>query len=245
MAKKTWTGAVLFLFVVSSATYGQGIHPGLKIGLPLTAPVEELQSNPVISSPIRRYTVGIMGEIDLVRGFSVQADILYKRLGYEASYSCGLRCQPFVVSQMPPINGQHLSDAVKITANSWEFPVQARYSMALPYRPYVASGLSLRLVSPASVKCFSTDHRFGSGVAGGNITTTTEEQCGWRLRTRGFAGVVVTGGIEVRRGFLRLAPELRYTHWFQTEPDFANFLPTGPNGRFVSGQTEVLLGLSF
>jgi hypothetical protein len=245
MAKHSWIGVVLFLLAAAGAARGQGIHPGLKVGLPLTAPVEELHTNPVISSPIRRYSVGLTGEIALVHGFSVQADILYKRFGYEASYSCGLRCQPFVVSQVPPINGRHVSDAVKITANAWEFPAQVKYWTNLPYKPYVAGGLSLRLVSPASVRCFSTDTRFGSGVPGGDSRATTEEECGWRLRTRGFAGIVVTTGIEMRRSFLRLNPEFRYTRWFQTEPDFANFLPTGPNGGFTANQAEVLLGFSF
>ena len=245
MAKQTWIGVVLFFFAAAGATHGQGIHPGLKVGLPLTAPVEEQHTNPVISSPIRRYTVGITGEIALVHGFSVQADILYKRFGYEASYSCGLRCQPSVVSLVPPISESHLSDAVKIAANAWEFPAQAKYSTTLPYKPYVAGGLSLRLVSPASVKCFSTDRRFGSSVPGGSSTTITEQQCAWRFQTRGFAGIVVTSGIELRRGFLRLNPEFRYTRWFQTESDFPDFISTGPDGRFTANQAEVLLGLSF
>jgi len=68
--------------------------------------------------------------------------------------------------------------------DTWEFPLLAKYRLPVPVvKPYVEAGPSFRAVSASLAKYMS-----GTGVS---------------------AGI----GVEFRIGRLRIAPEVRYTHW--------------------------------
>jgi len=105
----------------------------------------------------------------------------------------------------------------------WEFPILAKYRLPLPrLKPYLAGGPSFRATAASLPKQMS-----GTGIA---------------------AAI----GIETRIGHLRLAPEVRYTHWgadsaypspnhvtsYQNQVEFLMGLATGATGSGASGTTS-------
>ncbi len=98
------------------------------------------------------------------------------------------------------------------TYSTWEFPVLGKYRFALP------------VVSPY-VEAGPSFRKTGSGL-------------GW-FSSSGFT---LGGGVEVKVLRLRIAPEVRYTHWGSDSPPPINasfFAPSNQN------QAEFLVGLSF
>jgi Outer membrane protein beta-barrel domain len=107
--------------------------------------------------------------------------------------------------------------------NTWEFPVMAKYRLPLPLiKPYVEAGPSFRAISASLA-----DHMSATGVA---------------------AGV----GVEMRFGPLRVAPEVRYTHWgsdgsytslyhavsYANQVEFLAGLSTAPTGGGTNARTN-------
>jgi hypothetical protein len=232
----------LLIAAIPSLAYAQEIAFGLRAGVPFTVSVEEDNRNPTVSSPIRRYTVGLGGEMRFSNRLAFSVDGLYKRVGYYGTYACGLRCQPQVLSISPSIVRSHISDTVHAAGNSWEFPLLAKFLFGVPA---VGGGVSIRRISSASLHCLSRDSTFGSGVPGGPVTATTEQPCVSDLPSRWFAGLVASGGLELGHHRLRVIPELRYTRWLGTDPwdDVVLFPSQSP--RFAANQVEILLGFMF
>lgn len=109
-------------------------------------------------------------------------------------------------------------------ANSWEFPIILKYW--LPYAPRMVKG---------------TDVSSGSFLSGNyNIYPGYEYFFNRRSGTSYSVthGVVVSGGVDLRVGHIRLSPGLRYVHWN------APFLDQeGGDGsfRYLSTKDEVFL----
>ena len=223
---------LFFLTLLPNLGFAQEFHFGMKAGVPLTSSFEGYY----VSSPIRRYTVGASAELRFGAHFRIEVDGIYKRIGYSATFDCGLRCQPYVISY-PDIFGWHISDSVDVAANSWEFPIMAKYSFPGFVHPFVAGGFSVRHVGVASGSYQSTDERFGPGVPGGPITTITD-QTSSRLPNSVYSGVVVYAGFEIGRKHFRVLPEFRYTHWFQNDTSWGL-------ASFTSNQAEILVGFLF
>lgn len=100
------------------------------------------------------------------------------------------------------------------TVNSWEFPIVAKYHLSFPIvKPYIEAGPSFRHVSE-----FSGDSP--------------------HLSTKGFA---LGAGVELKLLVIRVAPEIRYTHWGGD----SNPSPSAFNPGSHSNQAEFLLGISF
>jgi hypothetical protein len=84
-----------------------------------------------------------------------------------------------------------------VNADSWEFPVLLKYKFGpktpgFSIRPYVEAGASFRYITGLSdLPAFLTN----GGVDKNNT------------------GVTLGGGVEFKALFLRVSPELRYTHW--------------------------------
>lgn len=223
---------LFFLILLPNLGFAQEFHFGMKAGVPLMTSFEGYS----LSSPIRRYTVGASAELRFGAHFGIEVDVLYKRIGYSASFYCGLRCQPQVISMNPEIIVQHIADLADAAANSWEFPIMAKYSLPGSLHPFFAGGFLVRHVGLASGGYLSEDLRFGSGVLGGPITTTTDISSS-ALPNRIFPGVVVSTGFEMGRKHFRVLPEFRYTRWFQND--------IWGLASFTSNQTEILVGFLF
>lgn len=94
---------------------------------------------------------------------------------------------------------------------TWEFPLLAKYKFLFPLvKPFVELGPSFR--------------------AAGNLNGTSPSH----------DGVTLGGGVEVHLLWLKIAPQIRYTHWAPDNASPSLIVPlTNPN------QVEFLLGLSF
>lgn len=224
---------LLLLILVPNSGFAHEFHFGAKAGVPLMSSFEGFS----VSSPIHPYTVGASAELRFGAHFGIEVDGLYKRIGYSATLICGLRCTPQIISMNPEVITQHISDSVDAAANSWEFPVMAKYSIPVSLHPFLAGGFSVRHVGLASGSFLSTDLRFGSGVPGGSITTATDQSSS-RLPNRILPGIVASIGFEIRQRHFSVLPEFRYTGWFpkDTQWGLANF---------KSNQAEILVGILY
>ena len=117
-------------------------------------------------------------------------------------------------------------------ADSWEFPVLLKKKFGganagvAAVRPFVAAGGSFkRLTSIRQVRNFVT----GSSQETSNPT---------ELQDRSGTGFVIGGGVEIRALFLRISPEVRFTHWGVSNfrEGVSNLLETNRNqGQFLVG----------
>jgi hypothetical protein len=107
----------------------------------------------------------------------------------------------------------------KGNSHSFEFPILVKYNFAGvgPVHAFVGAGPSFRtLRSVLSLNPHITDDSFGKGV-------------------------VFAGGVEIKALFIRITPELRYTHWgSQNFLDAANVLVHAKQN-----QGQFLVGISF
>lgn len=112
-----------------------------------------------------------------------------------------------------------ISSVGQIRANSWEFPLLAKYYLSrrhFPFRFFMSGGYVLRHLS--DVESVFLRENPVHGVAGG-------------------------GGLRLRVGPLRLAPEIRYTRWrgrpFDEQGSRGFFLRSAQN------QVDLLLAVTF
>lgn len=209
---------ILPLVVVSAAAWGQGIHPGIKAGVPLTAyfdtaRVASPQGSTEYSAATRRYTVGVSLEWQVSGSVGFELSVMYKRMGYVGIF------------ESPSERVAYDSKG-----NSWEFPLLVKYRFGGRVRPYVAGGATVRTIGPIRA--------LGERVVGDTrmaIDTTELSE----LRKRFYPGLAVAAGIELGHGRLRWLPELRYTRWT------ANLAVASGTLRFTPNQAEFLLGLRF
>ena len=167
----------------------------------------------------RRYIVGPMLEIGLPLGLGVEVDALYHRQGYLIGASNVL--SSFTESER---------------ANSWEFPLLLKYKLPVPkLKPFVEVGIAPRtIVGDISTSGVSMN------VATGQITPfSTSSGTAWSASF----GIVAGGGVQFGLGPLRLAPEVRYTHW-TTTPINVSF-GDGPSFSSTQEQLDVLIGIGF
>ena len=109
--------------------------------------------------------------------------------------------------------------AGRVRGHSVEFPVLGKFYFAdrsTPVRPWASSGFAFRNI-------WFDEGRSGRGT-GNRLINSTEPA----------VGAVVAGGVAFRMGFLRLAPEIRYTRW-----GGYNYPATNPN------QVQALVGITF
>lgn len=216
---------VLLLTVALAAPcFAQGLHFGLKVGVPATEYFETGRiSSAEYSAATRRYTFGVAAEWRATRTAGVEFDALYKRMGYVG-----------IVTFFS--NGISTTSEFDAKGNSWEFPLLAKYRFGRAVRPFVAGGGVLRYIGPVRARGQVT-------VVDLVARTTTHAPIDTKdpsdLRKRVYPGLVAAGGVEAGVGRLRVLPELRYTHWT------ANIAGAGGVLRFAPNQVEFLLGLLF
>lgn len=105
------------------------------------------------------------------------------------------------------------------SGGEWQFPILIKYKFIPgPARPYVGAGLNFNHVTGFS-KLLSA-----------------------QLPHPGTTGFTLEGGIEFQILRLRLAPELRFTHWGNPNIDFN---PLNIALKSSQNQASVLVGVSF
>lgn len=154
---------LVLLLLIAPLASAEWFVIGLRAGAPLT---EIFETSPRfgLNTSTTAFTIGPTAELRLPLGLGVEVDALYKR------------------SEVDDPSG------AQRTANSWEFPLLAKYRLPGPgLRPYVAGGVSFRKVSDLA--------DFVRGL---------------ETSTKGF---VLGGGLEIKIPKVYLQPELRYTRW--------------------------------
>ena len=100
--------------------------------------------------------------------------------------------------------------------NSWEIPVVAKYRFHAPLvKPYVEAGPTFRALG-----------NLGPVLSGS----------GERLSDKGFT---IGAGVDFKVPFLRISPELRYSHWGTDNTSLGSVVNSNQN------QAELLVGVSF
>lgn len=132
----------------------------------------------------KHYLVGPMLEVRLPLGFAVEADALYSRLDF-TSYN-------------PMIANVTVAQSL---ADSWELPFLGKYYVPLPrVHPYLSMGVVWR----------HETGKLNSINYGYYLSDVTFATSFWSGSDTAFA---LGGGIELRLGHLRVAPEIRYVRW--------------------------------
>jgi len=215
-------------FVLAAPAFAQGLHFGLKAGVPLTRYFEtghtaNLHGSSDYSAATRRYTVGASAEWQITRRWGLGLDVLYKRMGYVG-----------IVSMFS--SGIATTSALDSKGNSWEFPLMAKYRFGRGVRPYVSGGAVLRYIGPIrALGEVTVEDLVARTTVRAPIDTTEPSD----LRKRFYPGLAAGAGIDVGAGRFRLMPEIRYTRWT------ANIARPGGVLRFPSNQAEILLGILF
>jgi hypothetical protein len=105
------------------------------------------------------------------------------------------------------------------SGGEWEFPILGKYKfLAGPIRPYVGGGVNFNHVTGFS-----------------NLLSA-------ELPHPGTTGVTLEGGVEFKVLRLRIAPELRFTHWGNPNIDLN---PINIALKSSQNQSMVLVGVSF
>lgn len=178
----------------------------------------------------RRYVLGPMVELGLPLGFAVEIDALYHRQGYLIPNLSSL--SGISEDQTLPIIS--LSAAESERANSWEFPILLKYKLPIAkVKPFLEVGIAPRTISGTIVMSGETLN-IETGQAMPYINTSKTD---WSASV----GIVAGGGIQFALGPLRLAPEVRYTHW-TTTPINVSF-GDGPSFASSQEQIDVLIGV--
>jgi len=200
------------LFLATGIAAAQPFSGGIKAGLPLTGLLDNLQ--PADTTAVtRRYLVGPEVEVRLLHGLSIELDALYRHFSYTH------------------VDGYASSTITTIgSSGSWELPLVGKYRFpGRIVKPYVEGGVAWDFLSgvnntssstPCSQVCENT-----------NYPPTVESH-----RT---PGAVIGGGIDLHAGRIRIAPEIRFTHWTQKYFALDGDLSSRQN------QVEFLIGFTF
>jgi len=213
------TKTVLLSIACFAPVFAQPVSFGVEGGVPITDAFNTAQGiTSSYATNTHRYLVGAAFQLHLPLRFTVEVDGLYKRLGYQ--YDATTPTTRTTASTV---------------ANSWEFPVLAKYEITPgPIRPFVDGGISFRHIS--GVKQVREVVQIPAGVVG--VTTLTNPP---EFHKATDEGLVFGGGITLKLGPIRISPELRYTRWGSEnfEDPVGSLLHTNRN------QGDFLLGILF
>jgi hypothetical protein len=207
--------------VFATGTGGaQSFSLGIKGGVLLTDPLGSYG----VHSESKRYAVGPTVEIGLPRSLAFEVDALYQRTGFSTAESAA-----------------RVTYLTRMRANTWEFPLLVKHYFSrsdLPARPYVSGGFVVRNLSGAKYAFhqFGTDRHTGEPVDLAGLGDYVFDQ-------NPTYGVVIGGGLRLKAGLVRIAPEVRYTRWTSRPIDVL-----GSRGFLEqSGQNQVdlLVGVTF
>jgi hypothetical protein len=207
-----------FLFVAAVGS-AQIVSVGVKAGVPVTEAVR-FSSSDTAMIDTGRWTIGPTIEFRLLYGFSVEADALYR--GYRLQNSAAFGGFVFDGITYPAVFNSFRQDT-KI----WDFPLLLKYRFgSQKLRPFLDAGYtwshttsdvtsSLICVGTADA-CALENLRPNYYVLGHTSSSNTP------------SGPTAGIGVEFKYGRMKIAPEVRYTH-------FSN--PTANNATVMFGVT--------
>lgn len=169
---------------------------GLKGGARLT---DFTSGSSGVTSADHVYTIGPYAELRLPAGFSVEADLLYKKSGS-------------TLQTVVPLTG--LSFLHQFDMDSFDLPILAKKTFdahGLIFRPFVEAGLANRYSTGIPGPLIALPVTSGSGGAYSSSTTS-----GWQ------EGVVLGGGVQFKVLMIKISGELRWSRFGNIS---ANTLP--------------------
>lgn len=204
----------IVLFAAVSAL-AQPVGVGLKSGLPLDDAFTLIGSGFNAEKPA--YTLGPFVELRLRANFAIEVDALYEGLKFNFEPP-GLIGLPREISTT--------------TASSWQFPLLLKYRFGRRLlRPYIEGGVAA--------------YHIGNVKQVGQTITQLPSQVSTALSRVGSSfingGGVIGGGVELKLGLLRIAPEIRFTRWAIDKSVGTQAVSL----RLNNSQTHFLVGLSF
>jgi hypothetical protein len=207
----------LLLFLAGARGYSQPFSFGVKAGVPVTdlvslGPFSDVFT--VTAGTTNRYVIGAFLEVRLPSHLAVESNLLYRHLNYQDQHL-----------SVSPAGSGGVNE--RFTAGFLEIPFLLKYRFSRgTVRPYLDAGPTIgRLVGTSNSFVFTPAIPSISPVAGTDRNPAA-------LRDQTKLGVAISGGCDVRLGFLHVSPELRYTHW--TSQDLINS---------NQNQLELLFGL--
>jgi len=223
--------SILIAIALAPSALSQDFHFGIKVGVPITEYFETgVNGGDHVglvdySSATRRYLLGVSTELRLNNGFGLEADAIYRRMGYVRNFLC--ICE-----------SEFTTSTYDVKGNSWDFPLMAKYRFGRRLQPYMAGGVALRYIGPVRALGSSTVQ---DAIGKTTVHTPIDTSAPLEMQKRFYPGLTVASGIEFRLGPLRLLPEFRYIRWTSDIPDAdtTNALHLPPN------QAEFLLGFLF
>lgn len=208
--------ALVILLVVSGslAASAQTVSVGVVGGGSLVTPN-------MYSDDSHRYIVGPSVEVRLPRGFAVEADALYQRVGTNFTYASipsGTNLLPFY-----PYATSGVSRAV---GNVWQFPLTGKYyfNRSSKFQPFVGLGPELRTTG------WHTDS--SAVIVSGPSTTPITSSSSSESRSNSVGAVAVVG-MRFQIGRLKLSPQFRFTRWSRQQ------------GSLRTNEAGLMLGIHF
>jgi hypothetical protein len=184
------------IFILPSVLSAQILTFGVKGGLPLTStsnfePTNGRIFEGTVYFDMKRYTFGPTVEVKLPLGFRVEVDGLYEHLRKD------IRSGPYP---------QGVLGYSSTMSAAWEIPMllKRRFGHG-QFAPYAAAGASLRHIGDLNTNASSDPQYPGYSPSFTHFTSPSGEP----VRT----GITAAGGVSIKTRFLRIEPELRYTHW--------------------------------
>jgi hypothetical protein len=164
-----------------------GLAQTLAVGVVGGAMATDDLSGAGATSVSKRYVVGPMLDIGLPLGLGVEVDALYRREGFQSSFS-----------------NAFIGVFSEERANSWEFPILLKYKLPIPLaKPFLEAGYAPRVIH-------------GSISSQNTAVFPPVQLSPMSEHWPSSQGLVVGGGIQFSIGRLRLSPGVRYTHWNNT-----------------------------
>jgi hypothetical protein len=186
------------------------------------------------------FSFGVIGGIPVTNAFSAVLGAYGATTTYDRQYIIGPTAEihlPFHLSvevdalyrrngfvtnysvPLPITPATSSTNSLSAAVNDWQFPILAKYEFAVVplLRPFVSGGLVYR----------------HTGANTNNPLTT--------FNNPNSAGIAIGGGIALKVGPLRLAPQVRYTHW-PSPPLTTNLYTTVTSN---SNQADFLVAFTF
>ena len=208
--------ALAILLVVSGSLVAsaQSVSVGVVGGGSLVTPN-------IYTDDSHRYIAGPSVEVRLPRGFAVEADALYQRVGTTFSYA-------FIPSgpDLLPFYPYALSGVTRTVGSVWQFPVLGKYyfNRSSKFQPFVGLGPELRTIG------WRTDS--SAVIVSGPSTTPITSSSSSESRSNSV-GAVAVAGMRFQKGRLKLSPQFRFTRWSRQQ------------GSLRTNEAGLMLGIHF
>lgn len=196
---------LLIVVATACATYGQSFGAGVKVGALATAPFESTSVTISDATLLRsekyfpkspRLILGPMVELRLPRRLAVEVSVIHRRIRYSSeSHVREIIPDPFL-----PLDETLRFDTL---TRGLELAILLKYRFTdEQVRPFVSAGYSVRwaLDIEREVQTDSGPVRLPRSALGTVHRTSP--------------GFVVVGGVEWQIFAVRIAPEIRDTHWY-------------------------------